>query len=231
MKALVLSSGGIDSTTCIGLAIEKYGKENISTVSFYYGQKHRKELECADKIAKWYKVPHYILNISEIFSQSNCPLLGHSNRSIIHLSYQKQIEKSGEGMVETYIPFRNGLMLSAAASLAMSIYPNDRVSLFLGAHADDAAGRAYADCSTTFVNYMKLAISEGTYEKVSVETPLINLNKGQVVSEGLRLNSPYQLTWSCYEGGNEACGTCGTCIDRLEAFQRNHTKDPIKYIE
>lgn len=231
MKALVLSSGGIDSTTCISLAIEKYGKENVSTVSFFYGQKHKKELECADKIAKWYGVTHYVLNISEILSQSNCSLLGHSDKDIVHLSYQKQIEKNGEGMVETYVPFRNGLMLSAAASLAMSICPNDKTSLFLGAHADDAAGRAYADCSTTFVDYMKLAISEGTYEKVSIESPLINLNKSQVVSEGLRLNSPYQLTWSCYEGGTEACGTCGTCVDRLEAFQKNDRIDPIQYVK
>ncbi len=230
MKVLVLSSGGIDSTTCISLAIEKYGKENISTVSFFYGQKHEKELKCAEEVAKWYNIPHFVLNISEIFKQSKCSLLSHSDKEIVHQSYKEQIEKNGEGMVETYVPFRNGLMLAAAASLAMSIYPDDNVKLFLGAHADDAAGRAYADCSLEFVSYMNLTISEGTYEKVSLEFPLIDLNKSQVVSQGLRLKTPYHLTWSCYEGGDKACGTCGTCIDRLEAFKKNDSIDPITYM-
>lgn len=231
MKALVLSSGGIDSTTCVSLAVHSLGAENVSTVSVYYGQKHKKELKCAEDIAKYYGLKHYTLDLSQIFKESNCPLLSHSTEEIRHESYAEQIEKDGEGMVRTYVPFRNGLMLSAVASLASSIYPEEYVQIYIGAHADDAAGSAYADCSRDFVDAMDRAIRIGTYKKVSINAPLIYSNKSQVVKAGLQLNAPYHLTWSCYEGEEKACGTCGTCIDRINAFKTNDTKDPINYKE
>lgn len=229
MKAIVLNSGGVDSTTCVGIAIEKYGAENVSTLSCYYGQKHSKELECARKVAEYYGVKHYEVDLSPVMKFSNCPLLKDSTKKIEHKSYVDQIKENGEGMVETYVPFRNGLLLSAVAALAMSIYPEEEVSVYYGAHADDAAGRAYADCSVEFAQAMNKAIQLGTYDKVSICAPLINWNKSRVVKEGLRLNVPYQLTWSCYEGGEKACGTCGTCIDRLKAFRDNGVEDPIEY--
>lgn len=231
MKALVLNSGGVDSTTCVALAIEKYGKENISTASIFYGQKHSRELESADKIAEYYGVKHYELDLSKILAFSNCSLLKHSNEEIQHKSYAEQIAEDGEGRVRTYVPFRNGLLLSTATALADSIYPGEEVKIFYGAHADDAAGRAYADCSPEFANAMSEAIKIGTYGNISIERPLINLNKAGVVSEGLRLNVPYELTWSCYEGGEKPCGTCGTCIDRKTAFVMNNTIDPVEYAE
>ena len=231
MKALVLSSGGVDSTTCIGIAIDKLGKENVSTVSVFYGQKHAKELECANKVAKFYGVKHYELDLSSIMKYSNCPLLKGSTEKIKHESYAEQIEENGEGMVSTYVPFRNGLMLSSVATLAMSIYPNEEVEIYLGAHADDSAGRAYADCSEEFTNAMKEAIYIGTYEKVTVKAPLVNMTKADVVKTGLKLKVPYELTWSCYEGGEKQCGTCGTCIDRKNAFKQNGVKDPVEYME
>lgn len=231
MKALVLSSGGVDSTTCIGIAVDKLGKENVSTVSVFYGQKHAKELECANKVAKFYGVKHYELDLSSIMKYSNCPLLKGSTEKIKHESYAEQIEENGEGMVSTYVPFRNGLMLSSIATLAMSIYPNEEVEIYLGAHADDSAGRAYADCSEEFTDAMKEAIYIGTYEKVTVKAPLVNMTKADVVKTGLKLKVPYELTWSCYEGGEKQCGTCGTCIDRKNAFKQNGVKDPVEYME
>lgn len=147
-KALVLSSGGIDSTTCVAIAIGVAGKDNVSTVSIYYGQKHQKELHSATDVAQFYGIPHYELDLSNVLQYSNCSLLKGSTEEIRHESYADQIAKDGEGMVRTYVPFRNGLMLSAAASLAVSLYPKDNVFLYLGAHADDAAGHAYADCSS-----------------------------------------------------------------------------------
>lgn len=213
MKALVLSSGGIDSTTCVGIAVDKHGAANVSTVSFFYGQKHDKELLCAEHIADYYRVKHYVLNLADILKYSDCPLLKASDRKIEHKSYAEQIAENGEGMVETYVPFRNGLMLSSAAALATSIYPGEEVELYIGAHADDAAGRAYADCSPEFTKAISEAIFIGTYEKVKVVGPLLNLNKAGVVKKGLELNVPYDLTWSCYEGGDKACGTCGTCVE------------------
>ena len=225
-KAVVLSSGGVDSTTCISIAIDELGSENVSTVSVFYGQKHSKELECAKKIAEYYGVKHYELDLSVIFKYSNCPLLSQSTEEIAHESYAEQIAKNGEGMVRTYVPFRNGLMLSAVASLAVSIYPNDMVDIYLGAHADDSAGRAYADCSEEFTDAIGKAINIGTYEKVNLRAPLVNLSKAEVVREGLELGTPYELTWSCYEGGETPCGTCATCIDRAIAFKLNGIKDP-----
>lgn len=230
-KALVLSSGGVDSTTCVGIAVNELGAENVVTVSVFYGQKHSKELQCAEAIAKHYGLEHYRLDLSNILKYSNCSLLSDSTEEIEHKSYAEQIAENGEGIVSTYVPFRNGLMLSSVAALAVSLFPEEEVAIYIGAHADDAAGSAYADCSTEFTDHMAAAINVGTYGKVSVKAPLINLNKAGVVGKGLELNVPYEMTWSCYEGGKTACGTCGTCIDRLNAFKLNGTVDPIKYDE
>ena len=225
-KALVLNSGGVDSTTCVGLAVDKFGAENVSTISIFYGQKHKKELECAENIAKFYKVKHLVIDLSNVLQYSNCSLLSNSTEAIVHKSYADQIAENGEGKVSTYVPFRNGLMLSTVAAVAQSIYPDDDVHIYLGAHADDAAGNAYADCSEAFTDAMTEAIRIGTYNKVHVEAPLVNMNKSEVVATGLKLGVPYELTWSCYEGGDEPCGTCGTCIDRAAAFEANGVADP-----
>lgn len=228
-RALVLSSGGVDSTTCIGIAVKEFGRENVSTVSIYYGQKHNKELKCAERIAEYYNVKHYVLDISTIMEYSNCSLLSHSTEEITQGKYSDQIEKSKTGRVSTYVPFRNGLMLSSVAALAVSIYPEDIVHIYIGAHADDAAGNAYADCSKDFTDAMHQAIKIGTYEKVLVEAPLVDMNKAQVVRTGLLLQVPYNITYSCYEGRDKSCGKCGTCIDRREAFIQNGCQDPIEY--
>lgn len=225
-KALVLSSGGVDSTTCVGIAVKDLGSENVSTVSVFYGQKHNKELECADKVAEFYNVKHYVLDLSNVLQYSNCSLMKNSTEEIPMMSYAEQIEKNGEGKVSTYVPFRNGLMLSAVAALAQSIYPDYDVDIYLGAHADDAAGRAYADCSEEFTSAMNTAIVIGTYGKVRVVAPLVSLNKAGVVKLGLSIGVPYKHTWSCYAGGDKPCGHCGTCIDRAKAFEANRISDP-----
>lgn len=232
MKVLVLSSGGVDSTTCLGIAVDKYGKENVITASLYYGQKHDKELECARKIAEYYGVKHIEEDISNIMKYANqvCTLI-KGGKNIEHKSYAEQIEENGEGRVATYVPFRNGLLLSIATAYADSLFPNEEVEIFYGAHADDAAGQAYADCSPEFAEAMNKAINIGTYNKISINRPLINMNKAEVVKTGLKLNVPYELTWSCYEGKEKQCGKCGTCIDRKKAFELNNIKDPVEYEE
>ena len=192
----------------------------------FYGQKHNKELECAEKVAEFYNVKHYVLDLSNVLQYSNCSLMKNSTEEIPMMSYADQIKKNGEGKVSTYVPFRNGLMLSAVAALAQSIYPNDDVDIYLGAHADDAAGRAYADCSEEFTSAMNTAIVIGTYGKVRVVAPLVNLNKAGVVKLGLSIDVPYKYTWSCYSGGDKPCGHCGTCIDRAKAFEANGISDP-----
>jgi 7-cyano-7-deazaguanine synthase len=229
-KALVLSSGGVDSTTCVGIAVSKYGKDNVITASLYYGQKHDKELKCAQQVANYYGVRHIEEDISNVMKYASdvCTLV-KGGGDIAHESYADQISKNGEGRVATYVPFRNGLFLSIAAAYADSLFPGEEVDIYYGAHADDAAGQAYADCSPEFANAMNKAINIGTYGKINVERPLINMTKAEVVKTGLELGVPYELTWSCYEGKEKACGTCGTCIDRLQAFRLNGVEDPIEY--
>ena len=225
-KALVLSSGGVDSTTCLGLAVHELGAANVVSVSMFYGQKHKKELEAAQKLAEHYNIKHYELDLSVVFAQSNCPLLSHSTQEVPEGDYADQIGRSENGMVATYVPFRNGMFLSAAASLASSLFPDEEVTIYIGAHADDAAGNAYADCSENFIDSMNDAIFIGTYEKVSIKAPFANSNKAEVVAKGLELKVPYQYTWSCYNGGDKPCGRCGTCIDRAKAFSANNAIDP-----
>ena len=232
MKALVLNSGGVDSTTCVGIAVDKYGKDNVITASLYYGQKHDKELQCAKAVAEYYGVKHIEEDISNVmkYAADVCTLM-KGGKEIEHASYAEQIKEHGEGRVATYVPFRNGLLLSIAAAYADSLFPGEDVEIFYGAHADDAAGRAYADCSPEFAEAMDKAINIGTYGKIKVSRPLININKAEVVKTGLALNVPYELTWSCYEGGEKQCGTCGTCIDRKAAFKANGVTDPVEYME
>lgn len=228
LKALVLSSGGVDSTTCLALALDRFGKGNVASVSFYYGQKHRKELECARKLALHYGIPHQEIDFSHtgIFDRSDCSLLQGSGRPIAHGSYADQI-RDGGGIVSTYVPFRNGLFLSAAAALGMSLWGEEPCELYLGAHADDAAGNAYADCTPEFTRAMGEAISAGTYGRVRLSVPFVGHSKAEVVACGLKLHVPYEMTWSCYEGGEKPCGVCGTCIDRKKAFEANGVEDPL----
>ena len=230
MKALVLNSGGVDSTTCVGIAVNKYGAENVITASLYYGQKHDKELKCARDVAKYYHVKHIEEDISNIMKYASqvCTLIKGGGK-IQEKSYEEQIRLNEDGRVDTYVPFRNGLLLSIATAYADSLFPAEEVEIFYGAHADDAAGSAYADCSPEFAEAMNKAINIGTYGKITVERPLINMNKAEVVKTGLELNVPYELTWSCYEGKEKQCGKCGTCIDRKRAFEANGVEDPVEY--
>ncbi len=223
MKAMVLFSGGVDSTTCLALAVEKYGKENVVALSISYGQKHSKEIEAADIIAKHYGVEKINLDLSLIFKYSDCSLLKNSDEDIPHESYASQLQKTDGTPVSTYVPFRNGLFLSSAASMALS---KGCSVIYYGAHADDSAGNAYPDCSAVFNNAMNTAIYEGSGRQLKIEAPFVGMIKAEIVKIGIDLGVPYELTWSCYEGGDTPCGKCGTCIDRALAFELNGVVDP-----
>lgn len=224
MKVLVLSSGGVDSSTCLGLAVNKYGSENVVALSIYYGQRHDKEMQASDAVAKFYNVEHIKLDLSTMFQYSDCSLLSHSDKEIPKESYAEQIKKTDGSPVTTYVPFRNGLFISSAASIALS---KGCSKIYYGAHADDSAGNAYPDCSKEFNDAMNTAIYEGSGKQLTVEAPFVGLNKAGVVKLGLELGVPYELTWSCYEGGDKPCGQCGTCIDRQAAFELNGVTDPL----
>ncbi len=225
MKALVLASGGVDSTTCLALAVQQYGAENVLALSLFYGQKHYKELQAAQQVAAYYQTQHLQLDLSDIFKFGDNALLANSAQEIPKTSYADQLEQQN-GPVNTYVPFRNGLFISAAASIAIA---QDCSLLYYGAHRDDAAGAAYPDCSEEFQQAMAEAIWQGSGGQLRLEAPFIQDTKAGVVARGLALQVPYQLTWSCYVGQELPCGICGTCRDRLAAFRQNGVDDPLIY--
>ncbi|MBO6194134.1 MAG: 7-cyano-7-deazaguanine synthase QueC [Clostridiales bacterium] len=226
MKALVLLSGGLDSSVCLGLAVKEYGAGEVLALSVFYGQKHDKELKAAEDIASYYGVRRLTLDLGEIFKDSDCTLLTGSKEEIPHEEYAKQLEMTGGAPVSTYVPFRNGLFLSSAASVALA---NGCEVIYYGAHADDAAGNAYPDTSVEFNRAMSEAIYLGSGNALRIVAPFIDKSKSDVVAEGLRAEVPFELTWSCYEGHDKACGVCGTCRDRRRAFADNGLTDPIEY--
>lgn len=224
MKVLVLFSGGLDSSTCLALACRDYKAENVTALFCHYGQKHEKEAESAKNIASFYGVALKFLDLSLIFSESDCSLLKSSGNPIPQNSYSDQLKSTEGKPVSTYVPFRNGLFLSAAASIALSLGCE---KIIYGAHADDASGNAYPDTSVDFNNAMAKAIFIGSGNALKVEAPFISSTKAQIVETGLKLKVPYEKTWSCYEGKEKPCRHCGTCIDREKAFLLNGTTDPL----
>lgn len=223
MKAVVLLSGGIDSATCLGLTVKRYGAKEVIALTAFYKQKHAKELVAAKNVAEYYGVQKIEIDLADAFNMSDCPLI-QGNRKIKHTSYAEQLEElGGEGTVDTYVPFRNGLFIAYATTVAVSV--GAEVILY-GAHKDDAAGRAYPDCTSEFAEAMKDAVYEGSGRTCYLQAPFLDSNKAEIVKVGLEIGVPYRLTWSCYEGEKKPCGTCATCIDRAKAFAENGVTDP-----
>ena len=226
MRALVLFSGGLDSSVCLGLAVKEYGAAGVLALSIYYGQRHKKEMEASEKVAAFYGVKRQTLDLGEIFRDSSCTLLEGAGGEIPHEDYSVQLSKTGGAPVDTYVPFRNGLFLSSAAAIAIS---NGCEVIYYGAHADDAAGNAYPDTSEEFNKAISDAIRIGSGNALRVTAPFISSSKADVVAAGADIGVPFELTWSCYEGHEKACGLCGTCRDRIRAFRENGLKDPVEY--
>lgn len=221
MKAIVLSSGGVDSTVCIAMAIEKYGKNNVSSISVFYGQKHKKEILAAQKIAEYYGVVHQEIDLFNIFKFSDSTLVNTSNNPVLEQSCEEEL-KNGS-IISSYVPFRNGVIISAATALIMSTLKNDNAVIYIGVHSSDYA---YADCSKEFIAAINKAVYEGTYRKIQIEVPLLNKTKTEVIKMGLKFKVPFEYTWTCYKGEEKPCLKCASCLDRLKAFEANGTKDP-----
>lgn len=231
MKILVLCSGGLDSTVLLYKAVKEAGKENVIGLNTFYGQKHSKEMEYAKWTCDHIGVKLYNVDLSAIFAFNKdcCALLKGSKMNIEHKSYSEQLkdlkEQRKAPTVTAYVPYRNGLFLSYASSIAIQL--NCDV-VYYGAHADDSAGSAYPDCTPEFIKAQKEAIMQGTAGKVKMEAPLWNFNKAGVVKLGIDTgmnHEEFEHTWSCYEGKEKPCKTCGTCIDRKNAFVKNGIMD------
>lgn len=224
-KAVVLLSGGLDSTTCLAIAAGPHGYDELLALSIYYGQSHGSEIDAAQKVAAHYGAEHRIVVLDRnLFIGAGSALIQEDEVPMPHLSYQEIAE--GVGPSPTYVPFRNANLLSVATTIALT---DKAEAVYFGAHAEDARGWAYPDCTPEFIGAMANAILVGTYQAVRLVTPLQWMMKRDIVRVGLELQAPYMLTLSCYEGKRPACGKCPTCVERLEAFKANSISDAIPY--
>lgn len=231
--AVVLLSGGVDSTTCLYHA--KYAKPayaEVHGVSFDYGQRHSKEIGYAKKSCEANDFAHHIIKAPDIFPKS---MLTNVDEKVPDISYADM----DPGVSPTYVPFRNGTMLSLLTAFTEGLIKNTQESftmedeveadIYFGAHAEDAANWAYPDCTPEFIGAMANAIYIGSYRRIRLCTPLEWLDKTHVIMHGQELHVPWQNTWSCYKGLELQCGTCPTCRSRREGFANAGVKDPTEY--
>lgn len=220
MKAVVLVSGGLDSATVLGIA-KNEGYE-IYALSFRYGQRHRKELECAKKLCMHYGVKeHKVIKI-------NLDAIGGSALTDRKISIpQGRIKR--EEIPATYVPARNLIFLSVAGAYAEVVGAE---AIFIGANQVDFSG--YPDCREEFLRSFEETLARGTKigvagKRIKVIAPLLHMSKAEIIRKGMELGVPYALTWSCYKGGKKACGACDACLLRLKGFREAGYEDPIEY--
>jgi 7-cyano-7-deazaguanine synthase len=228
--AFVLLSGGIDSTTCLRLAKQSYPR----VIAFIadYGQRHEREIEAALKVCKKDRVHAEMLMVRGIIPPSALTKRG-SDADIPDTTYAEIKGKS-----PAYVPFRNGLLVSAAASRAVGFIEleakakdtlDNNNALYFGAHAEDARSWAYADCTPEFIGAMANAVYIGTYGMLRLATPLEWMTKADIIRTGTKLGIDYSETWSCYRGGRLHCGACPSCYARRAAFSAAGVPDPTAY--
>lgn len=234
MKGIVSLSGGRDSSTLLAKVVKELGPENVYAISFEYGSKHPAELECAKKIAGYYKIKeHKIISIDpSIFKGSTCTLLKGGDEVQKDMTYDQIIERDGEGQVDTYVPARNFLFSAYACAYAESKAQEtgDEVTYYLGQHADDIAGQAYSDCGIPFINTMKQATEISSEGRVHTDSPFAKLHKSDIIQLALDLKVPLEYTLSCYDPEEieidgkkyiKECGRCATCLDVKKAMEKN----------
>ena len=222
-KAVVLLSGGLDSSTCMAIAKDE-GYE-LYALSFDYGQRHSKELESAKAIARHFGAKeHKILSI-DLRQIGGSALTDGS----IDVPENREEEHMADEIPVTYVPARNTILLSFALAYAEVI---DADAIYIGANALDYSG--YPDCRPEYYNAFEEVARLGTKRGVEgrpieIKYPLINMTKAEIIRTGMRLGVPYELTWSCYKGGEKACGVCDSCKLRIKGFKEAGYKDPIEY--
>lgn len=215
-KTVVSLSGGLDSA--VALAYAKSLGHELLAYGFCYGSKHNKyENEAAANVAEHYHVPFRLIDLSGVFKGFKSDLL-LSGGAIPEGHYE------AESMKATVVPCRNLIFASILAGLAES---EGADSILLGVHAGDH--HIYPDCRPDFVGLLDAAIGRATSEKVQIEAPLLHINKSVIVKMGHELGVPFHLTRTCYTDGPIACGRCGSCQERLEAFALNRLRDPLEY--
>ncbi len=219
-KAVILLSGGLDSTTTLAIAQEQHYE--LYALSFSYGQRHSREIDCAKQIAEFYKVKdHKIITID--LKQIGGSALTDDN---IPIPEHRELANMSQNIPSTYVPARNTIFLSFALAFGEVL---DADTIFIGANARDYSG--YPDCRPeyyiAFQQLAKLCNKRGVEGKpIEIKYPLIFMTKSEIIKKGNHLNVPYELTWSCYKGGEKPCGKCDSCILRANGFRDAGFVDP-----
>ncbi len=223
-KAVVLVSGGLDSATVLAIA-GKLGFE-LHALSFNYGQRHRFELECANRVCQRFSVASHV-----VFPLETRIFQGSALTNDIPVPHQRSDEEMNTGIPLTYVPARNTIFLAVALGLAESI---GAANLFIGVNAVDYSG--YPDCRPEFISAFEtmanLATKAGAEGQcITVHTPLVSLTKAEIIQRGLQLGVDYSLTHSCYDPSPQgiSCGECDSCQLRLKGFHEIDVEDPIEY--
>ena len=219
-KSIVLFSGGLDSTTAIYWALERY--EKVFALTFDYGQRNRIELDMAGKVAQKLSVPQKILRV-------NLKQIGGSSLTDTKLSLPQyeRMEESEEGLPSTYVPFRNGIFLALAAAWAEVVGIKE---IICGFNVIDSPN--YPDTRKQFVQAMQEAINLGTKaslspEKIKIIAPFLKMKKSDIIKEGLSLNVDYSFAISCYCGEEIPCQKCSSCVLRQKAWEEVGLQDPL----
>lgn len=214
-KVVVIYSGGMDSFTVLHKAVQA-GHE-VYALSFNYGQRHVKELECAANVCRELGINHKVVDISAI----NQLISGSSLTSDIDVP---EGHYAADNMKSTIVPNRNMILLSLAVGYAVSLNAGQ---VYYGAHSGDHF--IYPDCRPEFVQKMNDVCQIANYDPVDIVSPYLQGNKIDILRDGLAMGLDYSQTWTCYNGREKACGKCGSCQERLEAFALNNATDPLPY--
>ena len=216
MKALVLFSGGLDSTVLAAQLLADGAETRLLSID--YGQRHAKELQQAEKIADALGLPHRILRLPDLG-----PLLGGSSLTDDQVELPEG-HYAEESMKATVVPNRNMILLALAGGHALSIGFD---TIAYAAHAGDHT--IYPDCRPEFADAMENALGLADWQNLNLHRPFVNFSKEELVRKGNELGAPLELTWSCYAGREKHCGKCGTCVERKEAFALAKIEDPTEY--
>ena len=224
MKAVILASGGLDST--VAAAVARRDGYRLYLLSVDYGQRHRRELECAAAVAKALGAEEHRIVTVDLRAIGGSALTDE-----IAVPKGRSDTERAEGIPSTYVPARNAILLAMAVGYAERVQAH---AVYIGANVVDYSG--YPDCRPEFLRAMETVARLGTRagiggQSVEIKAPLLQLSKADIIALGARLGVPFELTHSCYDptSGGEACGLCDSCLIRLEGFRDARRTDPIRY--
>jgi 7-cyano-7-deazaguanine synthase len=225
-KAVVLLSGGMDSCVCTAMAVQRHERANVALLHASYGQRtENRERRAFEAIADFYGVTKRLAVQLDHFRKIGGSALTDEKIAVPE-NELGHVAPNGSGIPVTYVPFRNAHFLSVAVSWAEALGARE---IYIGAVAEDSSG--YPDCRPEYYRVFQELIGVGTRPETRIEivTPVIGMKKNAIIRRGIELGAPLQLTWSCYQGEEAACGVCDSCLLRLQAFAEAGTIDPIPY--